>query len=81
MGLKNFIDETANLLGLKKKEVKKKRLEDLLKKLQARKKKLENKLQEKNIDKKNKKDLEQELEIVKCLLKKSKNIEEKKENK
>lgn len=75
MGIKKFIKNVKSTLGLTDYEIenKKKALKDLLKKLNNRKKSINNSLKS-EIKKKEKKDLVEELEIVKCQIKKGKKI-------
>lgn len=75
MGIKKFIKKVKSTLGLTDYEVenKKKALKDLLKKLNSRKKSINNSLKD-ELKKKDKKDLDEELEIVKCQIKKGKKI-------
>ena len=75
MGIKKFIKNVKHTLGLNDYgiEGKKKSLKDLLKKLNSRKKSI-NKLLKSDIEKKEKKELEEELEIVRCQIKKGKKI-------
>ncbi len=71
MSIKKFIKKVKHTLGLNDYEIegKKKSLKDLLKKLNSRKKSI-NKSREATLKKKKKKELEEELEIVTCLIKK-----------
>ena len=75
MGIKKFIKKVKSTLGLTDYEVesKKKALKDLLKKLNGRKKSI-NKSLASDVKKKEKKELEEELEIVTCQIKKGKKI-------
>ena len=74
MGIKKFIKKVKSTLGLNNYEVegKKKSLKDLIKKLNRRKKRIKKSLE--NANKKEKKDLNEELEIITCQIKKGKNI-------
>ena len=75
MGIKKFIKKVKSTLGLIDYEVedKKKALKDLLKKLNVRKKSINTSLKS-EIKKKEKKELEEEIEIIKCQIKKGKKI-------
>lgn len=75
MGIKKFIKNVKHTLGLNDYgiEGKKKSLKDLLKKLNRRKKSINESL-ETTLKKKEKKELEEELEIVSCQIKKGKKI-------
>lgn len=75
MGIKKFIKKVKSTLGLIDYEVedKKKALKDLLKKLNVRKKSINTSLKS-EIKKKEKKELEEEIEIVTCQIKKGKKI-------
>jgi len=75
MGIKKFIKKVKSTLGLTDYEVesKKKALKDLLKKLNGRKKSIHKSLAS-DVKKKEKKELEEELEIVTCQIKKGKKI-------
>ncbi len=74
MGIKKFIKKVKSTLGLNNYEIegKKKSLKDLIKKLNRRKKRIKKSLE--NANKKEKKDLNEELEIITCQIKKGKNI-------
>ncbi len=74
MGIKKFIKKVKSTLGLNNYEIegKKKSLKDLIKKLNRRKKRIKKSLE--NANKKEKKDLNEELEIITCHIKKGKNI-------
>ena len=74
MGVKKFIKKVKSTLGLVdyKVEGKKKSLKDLIKKLNTRKKSIKKSLETAN--KKEKKELDEELEIVTCQIKKGKKI-------
>ena len=74
MGIKKFIKNVKSTLGLTDYEVegKKKSLKDLLKKLNSRKKSIKKSLE--TASKKDKKELNEELEIVSCQIKKGKKI-------
>ncbi len=75
MSVKKFIKNVKHTLGLNDYgiEGKKKSLKDLLKKLNGRKHHI-NKSLKNDIKKKEKKELEEELEIVTCQIKKGKKI-------
>ncbi len=75
MSIKKFIKKVKHSLGLNdyKIEGKKKSLKDLLKKLNGRKRSI-NKSLETSLKKKDKKELEEELKIVSCQIKKGKKI-------
>lgn len=75
MGIKKFIKQVKNTLGLKDYEIegKKKSLKVLLKKLNERKKSI-NKSLKTSLGKKEKKELLEELEIVSLQIKKGKKI-------
>ena len=74
MGIKKFIKNVKATLGLKNYEIegKKRSLKDLLKKLNERKKNIKKSLE--NANKKEKKELNEELDIVTCQIKKGKKI-------
>jgi len=74
MGFKKFIKKVKLTLGLDDYEIegKKKSLKDLIKKLNARKKSIVTSLSHAN--KKEKKELNEELEIITCQIKKGKKI-------
>lgn len=74
MGIKKFIKKVKSTLGLTDYEVegKKKSLKDLIKKLNARKKDIKKSLESAN--KKEIKELDEELKIVTCQIKKGKMI-------
>ena len=74
MGIKKFIKKVKSTLGLNNYEVegKKKSLKDLLKKLNRRKKLIKKSLE--NANKKEKKELNEDLDIITCQIKKGKNI-------
>jgi hypothetical protein len=74
MGIKKFIKNVKRTLGLNDYGVegKKKSLKDLLKKLNSRKKSIKKSLE--TPSKKDKKELNEELEIVSCQIKKGKKI-------
>ncbi|WP_373028365.1 hypothetical protein [Sulfurovum sp.] len=74
MGIKKFIKKVKSTLGLNNYEVedKKKSLKDLLKKLNRRKKCIKKSLE--NANKKEKKELNEDLDIITCQIKKGKNI-------
>jgi hypothetical protein len=74
MGIKKFIKKVKSTLGLDDYEIegKKKSLKDLIKKLNVRKKDIKKSLESAN--KKDKKELNEELEIVVCQIKKGKKI-------
>jgi hypothetical protein len=74
MGIKKFIKNVKRTLGLNDYGVegKKKSLKDLLKKLNSRKKSIKKSLE--TASKKDKKELNEELEIVSCQIKKGKKI-------
>ena len=74
MGIKKFIKNVKHTLGLNDYgiEGKKKSLKDLLKKLNSRKKSIKKSLE--TASKKDKKELNEELEIVSCQIKKGKKI-------
>lgn len=74
MGIKKFIKKVKSTLGLDDYEIegKKKSLKDLLKKLNARKKSIRKSLV--TADKEKKKELNEELDIVTCQIKKGKKI-------
>jgi len=75
MGIKKFIKKVKSTLGLTDYEVesKKKGLKNLIRKLNSRKKSI-NKSLEGSIKKREKKELEEELAIVSCHIKKGKKI-------
>ncbi len=75
MGIKKFIKNVKHTLGLNDYgiEGKKKSLKDLLRKLNIRKNRI-NKSLKSDIKKKEKKELEEELKIVSCQIKKGKKI-------
>ena len=75
MSIKKFIKNVKHTLGLNNYGVegKKKSLKDLLKKLNGRKRSI-NKSLKSDIKKKEKKELEEELKIVSCQIKKGKKI-------
>ncbi len=75
MGIKKFIKKVKHTLGLNDYEIegKKKSLKDLLKKLNGRKRSI-NKTLKSSLEKKEKKELEEELKIVSCQIKKGKKI-------
>ncbi len=75
MGIKKFIKKVKSTLRLTDYEVesKKKALKDIIKKLNSRKKSI-NKSLEGSIKKREKKELEEELAIVSCHIKKGKKI-------
>lgn len=74
MGIKKFLKKVKSTLGLNdyKIESKKKSLKDLIKKLNSRKKNIKKSLQKAN--QKEKKELQEELEIITCHIKKGKKI-------
>ncbi len=74
MGIKKFIKNVKATLGLKNYEIegKKRSLKDLIKKLNERKKNIKKSLE--NANKKEKKELNEELDIVTCQIKKGKKI-------
>ena len=74
MGIKKFIKKVKSTLGLTDYEIegKKKSLKDLIKKLNSRKKSIKKSLE--TASKKDKKELNEELEIVSCQIKKGKKI-------
>lgn len=74
MGIKKFIKKVKSTLGLSSYEIegKKKALKDLIKKLNSRKKTIKKSFETAN--KKEKKELDEELKIVTCQIKKGKKI-------
>ena len=74
MGIKKFIKNVKSTLNLTDYEIegKKKALKDLIKKLNNRKKTIKKSLE--TVSKKDKKELNEELEIVTCQIKKGKKI-------
>jgi len=73
MILKKFLEQTGVILGIdipSDKEIKNKKMKAILEKLRKKQEEIQKKLQGKHINKKTKKELDEELTIVNCLIKK-----------